>query len=114
MCGLDIQEFIDQFFNSASCMGPVPSEFLGKGYVTSGKWEAQGGLPANMTAEMLNEAWNNSYWPVIAGADAGFVATHGLTGENTSVCDGGVNYLMGMWTTPHGEQPFRRQCPRVP
>ena len=83
MCGLDVQEYIDQFFNSASCMGPVPAEHLGKGYVTSGQWESQGGLPANFTAEFLNDAWNSSYWPVIAGADAEFVAAHGLTSANT-------------------------------
>ena len=83
MCGLNIQEYLDQMFNSACCMGPVPAEFIGKGYVTSGKWEAQGGLPAGYTAEMLNDAWHSTYWPVIAGADAEFVAAQGLTSENT-------------------------------
>ena len=38
MCGLSAQDFIDQFFNHASCMGPVPEEFLGANLTTSGRW----------------------------------------------------------------------------
>jgi carboxypeptidase C (cathepsin A) len=83
MCGLDIQDFIDQFFNTASCMGPIPTEYLGQGYESSGKWEAEGGLPGGFTADALNAAWNSSWWPMISGADPEFVAQHGLTGENT-------------------------------
>jgi carboxypeptidase C (cathepsin A) len=83
MCGLDIQEFIDQFFNTASCMGPIPAEYLGKGYVSTGKWEAEGGLPAGEPAEYLNTAWNSSIWPMIASADPDFIATNGLNAENT-------------------------------
>ena len=83
MCGLDVQAFIDQFFNTASCMGPIPAEYLGQGYQTTGKWEAEGGLPAGVSADYLNTAWNSSIWPMIAGADPDFVAQLGLTAENT-------------------------------
>ena len=32
-----------------------------------------------------------------------------ITGEYTAVTDDGINYLMGMWVIPPGEQPFHRQ-----
>ena len=32
-----------------------------------------------------------------------------ITGEHTAVTDDGINYFMGMWVIPPGEQPFHRQ-----
>ena len=83
MCGLSAQDFIDQFFNHASCMGPIPEEFLGANLTTSGRWEAEGGLPAGVPAEYLNEAWKDQIWPYIKSSSVDFVEAHNLTDRNT-------------------------------
>lgn len=65
MCGMDIQGFIDQYFNPASCMGPIPERFLGKNFTTTGSWASVGGTKAGYTADELAQVWNASLWPMI-------------------------------------------------
>ena len=84
MCGLSIQEFVDQYYNAASCMGPIPEQYLGQNWTSSGHWAEveDGSTIAGYTADYFNSAWNTSLWPDIRDADPNFTSLHGLTSTN--------------------------------